>query len=769
MVKKTIEPEIVEEEIEPEFQAAFDSAILPKPHVQIISDVQESKPEVVETTQNYKPITPPIAKSQYKEPKSNFFSLKNYPDLEKFIGENLINKIGIIILVLGLSFFVKYAIDNNWINELSRVAIGVACGGLLIFLAHRMRKSYKAFSSVLVGGGLAILYFTFAVAFQEYQLLSQTMTFAVMVLITLFAVLMSLGYNRQELAILAMIGGFGTPFFVSTGEGNYIVLFSYILILNSGMLILSYFKKWYIVNLVSYGFTIILFGGWLAVQLVDGTVPYRGALFFATMFYLIFFAMNIINNIKEKTKFHWGEISILLSNSFFYYISGMLILKEFHDARFQGVFTASIAMLNFIFAFALYKNVSIDKNLKYYLIGLVLTFLSLSAPVQLEGSYITIFWAVEALLLLWLAHKTEIKILKFAAPIVTVLMLFSLFIDWRNIYINYYEITGYTDDFKEIIKYNFQSVIFNKGFITGIIVIAALFAKIILAGKKRKEDFIWGMNFQYYEFALTGLFILISYFVFYFELSHQLIQYIQMKPPRTIIIASYNLGFVALAMIWAKSIKEKTIVREVAAFFGFIMIVAYLFYYQSEVVNVRNAALLNYKGVSMFHFSFQYLLTILLIVVSILYSNFVKNIFGQTSTFNKINNWFVVVVYIFVLSFQMNHHYLMFANDGVSSIREIISQSNRTGLPILWGLISFVLMLIGMKKKIQEYRIMSLTLFFVTILKLFIFDLTNISEGGKIVAFIILGVLLLIVSFMYQKLKKIIIDGEIEEEKSKNA
>ncbi|MEI8059934.1 MAG: DUF2339 domain-containing protein, partial [Ferruginibacter sp.] len=86
--------------------------------------------------------------------------LKNNPDLEKFIGENLFNKIGIAVLVFGIGFFVKFAIDKNWINEYGRVAIGLFCGIILISLAHYLLKSYRSFSSVLAGGGIAVFYFT---------------------------------------------------------------------------------------------------------------------------------------------------------------------------------------------------------------------------------------------------------------------------------------------------------------------------------------------------------------------------------------------------------------------------------------------------------------------------------------------------------------------------------------------------------------------------------------------------------------------------------
>lgn len=158
--------------------------------------------------------------------------LRNNPDIEKFIGENLINKIGIAILVLGVAFFVKYAIDKNWINEVGRVAIGLFCGVSLIALAHYLRKNYRSFSSVLAGGGIAIFYFTIAFAFHQYHLLSQTAAFVIMVVITSFTITLSVLYDRPELAVIASVGGFITPFLVSTGDGNYIVLFTYLIILN---------------------------------------------------------------------------------------------------------------------------------------------------------------------------------------------------------------------------------------------------------------------------------------------------------------------------------------------------------------------------------------------------------------------------------------------------------------------------------------------------------------------------------------------------------
>ena len=135
--------------------------------------------------------------------------------MEKFIGENLINKIGIAILVLAIGFFVKYAIDQNWVGPIGRVSIGILCGVILILIAHRLRSSYTSFSSVLAGGGLAVFYFTISLAYHQFHLFEQSVAFIIMIVITVFAVLLSILYNKQELAVIALLGGFIAPFLVS--------------------------------------------------------------------------------------------------------------------------------------------------------------------------------------------------------------------------------------------------------------------------------------------------------------------------------------------------------------------------------------------------------------------------------------------------------------------------------------------------------------------------------------------------------------------------
>ncbi|WP_187261114.1 DUF2339 domain-containing protein [Pontibacter beigongshangensis] len=675
---------------------------------------------------------------------SVFSNFRKNLDWEKFIGENLINKLGIAILVLGIGFFVKYAIDQDWINEVGRVAIGILAGGILLGVAHRLRQEYKAFSSVLVGGGMAVLYFTIAIAFHEYQLFSQTVAFLIMVVITGFTILLAVAYDRMELAVLALIGGFGSPFMISTGEGNYIVLFTFVLILNLGILVLAYFKNWNLLNIIAYLFTIILYGGWLTTRVVGETdPPYIGALVFATIFYLVFFLMNIINNLRAQRRFTAPEIMMLLSNTFLYYSAGMYVLQQVAGGAYQGLFTAAIAMFNFGFAYLLYQNQKADRNLVYLLIGLVLTFLSLAAPVQLEGNYITLFWALEAVLLLWLSQRSGIALIRVASVTVVALMFGSLLMDWAQ----------YNQDYTVPLR-----VVLNKLFVTGIVAVAALAATLWLLRREQELVLIRLLPASDYRAMVGVLLVICLYLTLLLELRYQLIRFDQPYSTSTFILAFYNYLFLVGLLLFSKRLYLQKLTNAIAGL-AVLAIVVYLVLLHPTAMLARDLYLTE-PGEKLSSFTWHYLPLLVVVLLLALLLRLVHLQVGLKSKIGKGALWFAGFVAVFILSAELEHLALISGYSPGTSLEAQLSQIRKIGFPILWGVCSFAFMMIGMSRKLKTLRIISLSLFFLTLLKLFLFDIRGISEGGKIAAFICLGVILLVVSFMYQKLKVLILEDD---------
>lgn len=680
-----------------------------------------------------------IDERKYTEPQ---FRQEKNRDIERFIGENLTNKIGIAVLVLGIAFFVKYAIDKNWINETGRVVIGLISGGVLIGLAHYIRNSYRSLSSVLVGGGLTVFYFTIAFAFHQYHLIGQQAAFVVMVLISAFAVLLSLYYSRQELAILATVGGFITPFLVSTGQDNYIALFTYLCILNAGLMVLSWFKRWPAINSIALFFTTFIFGGWLIRRIwFTEDLPYGHALFFATLFYVLFITMNIINSIRLKRRFVLFDFLIVLSINFLYYLGGLIILSFNSYRHDQGIFTAALGIVNLLLMIAFYRNKHIDRNFIALLTGLSLTFISLAAPIHFNGNYVVLFWAAESVILLWIYQRSRIPQLRIASLIVAGLMIVSLVILWAQVYFSGSQPIP---------------VIANQGFITTITASVALFIYYALL---RRSAGIYP-NEETNRLIRQGFLcaaILLVYLAGALEIFYQF----STRVPYSAIYTVYlQLWSFAAAILLLRIFRRSAAFPVLKFFLTALCLGLYLLCLSANYrVSMAMAGQENDYLFTAHWIASALLLWLLYSLVRFFFGN---NNNKEWQDYKPPFTWIAAISIVLLLSVEM--YQVIFRSTYEDQAGRLWWQNlyNKAGLTILWSIGSFIMIWLGIKHSFRTLRIISLTLFTITLVKLFSYDIRNIPPGGKIAAFILLGILLLTVSFMYQRLKKIIIDNKPE-------
>lgn len=744
----------------------------PKPEVPKIETAPEKMPvpEPVAAFAMNKP-SPPVAAPKPIAPQQDWwenFKEKN-PDLEKFIGENLINKIGILILVLGISYFVKYAIDKDWINEPARVGIGILAGSLVMAVAHKLRKKYAPFSSVLVAGAISIFYFTIGIAFHDYKLFSQSVAFGIMVAITAFSAFVSLSYNRMELAILSVIGGFAVPFMVSTGQGNYVVLFTYILILDIGILAMAYYRKWLPVNIVAFAFTMILFAGWFKGDLATEHPHYMGAIGFAFSFYLTFILINIAGNIRNKGAFSISELCVISINTFAFYGIGMIVLNNWHP-ELKGLFTALLSVLNLIYATILYKKFGADKTTVYLLIGLTLTFITLAVPIQFQGNNITLFWAAEAVLLMWLGQKSGFVSYRFASAAVHFLMLISLVMDWNNWYAG--------DKTIEII-------IVNPIFITSVFAMLTMGAVTWLLRSENENCSQFGVVFnptQYKTYTLIAS-LALAYLTGLFETSYQSFLCIDNKSSAAALPVTWHL-LACVALFWWLSARRTEVFIQLANLVACVNIGFFVIWF-SRYPFSEHLDYVALGGFSRLAFGLHYLW--LAIFVFFGFGIYRINKDNPRSFFVKpAALWLGAFLVIFVTSSELLLHTYLLSNTPITpadfdpnmkylygadlngyklstardAIANVRTQVIKSGFPILWGVLAFAFLIVGIKRKARMLRIVSLVLLGITIVKLFVYDIRNASETGKIIAFILLGVVILVISFVYQKLKVLVLDDQ---------
>lgn len=333
--------------------------------------------------------------------------------------------VGVLALVFGVGFFLKYAFENNLIGVTGRVIMGILGGLALLALGSVLQKKekYRTYSFFISGGGLALLYLSIYGAFNFYHLISQTTAFLFMILITAGGAALSVVSAGKPLAALALLGGFLTPFLVSTGTDNQIALFGYILILNLGFLGISNFKKWLELYYLNFAGTYAVFYAWfLEFYEPEKLSP---TLIFLTLFFAVFLTAPFLLNILKSRKSDAKDTIASTLNTAVYFATSYGILKPDYESAL-GFFFVLGAVAYLALAYLLSARSREDRYGIFTLAGIGLTLLTLAVPIQLDRNWITIAWAVEGLMLTWIGFSLRNYYLRLAGDAVFIITAFRL-------------------------------------------------------------------------------------------------------------------------------------------------------------------------------------------------------------------------------------------------------------------------------------------------------------------------------------------------------
>ncbi|MDI6733141.1 MAG: DUF2339 domain-containing protein [Planctomycetota bacterium] len=431
-----------------------------------------------------------------EEPAEQPRQQKEILDIESRIGTKYFNWIGVIVLILGIAFFLKYAIDNQWVGETGRVIIGIIIGlGLIVGGHYSAGKKYKIPAWGLMAGGLAILYLSIYAGFGYYHLIPQALAFAFMILVTITGITLSVRYDAKSLAVLALIGGFLTPVLMSTGKDNQIALFSYIVLLDIGILITAYFKKWRLLDYLAFVLTVIMFFGWYGRHYTEAKL--FGTIFFLSVFFIIFAFLSFFHNIIHRKKTGFGDLVMLLGTPSWYFGTSYGLLHH-NYVPYMGLYALLMVGIYLSLARLAQTRNKEDRYLILVLLGIALTFLTLTVPIQLEHKWITIAWAVEASILVWLSFQTRSLATRIGGLLIVGLLLIRLmFIESANI------------------DYGNFVVILNERFLTFIISLNSIFSITYLYFKHK--DSLHPDEQRVLPVVLTILTILIGFWIINME------------------------------------------------------------------------------------------------------------------------------------------------------------------------------------------------------------------------------------------------------------
>ena len=682
-------------------------------------EVEEETPETIEEPVEEEQEESAMAMEEEEEIEEYATSETNF---EKYIGENLFGKIGILIFIIGIGFFVKYAIDQNWINETARTLMGYAVGAGMLVLAERLHKRYHTFSSLLAGGAFGIYYLITAIAFHYYALFSHTIAFVILCVTTIFMSAVSVLYDRKELAVTALVGGFIAPFIISTDSSSIISLQIYITILNIGMFCLAMYKKWAILPMVSFAFTYIILWGTTALGSFsdsEAVSTYPTLFAFATLFYVIFLLPVVFilrTQYGENTRL--GLLGIITANSFMYLIYGDFLLQHFEASSDTTAYLAFfIAAVNLAIHLYLRFRVEGQDTLRNLMLGLAITFASMGIPILFSAANVLMVWAAESVLLLWLFTKEKNRIYELASAVLLLLTLGAL---------AYYRTT---DTF---IHDTGDSLFFNGAFfVTTFVSIAYYVVAVIMQFNKElfsdTKRLIAYTPCNAIAYAL-GFSILFLAFRdnFHFHLEQPISEYAS--------LLTANIMLLGGALILRKrfEISENKLAYEISLYLAGILFAMTVWNYTAP------------EGL---------LLRWLMALVTIAYMAYCMR--GQLLVTSNQRNLHIEYSIISTLMWLTLTRLLLITFNEVNF---------STAFSLSLGIAAFILMCIGMRYHSKEIRIVSLAEFGIVIGKLILNDVWAMPALGKIIVFISLGALLLILSFLYQKLKDALFNEEEQEQ-----
>ena len=698
----------------------------------------------------------PLETPQYSPP----FEIKE--SLEAFIGENLASKVGIIITVLGIGIGVKYAIDHDLIGYWGRIILGYFAGCGLLEVAFKLRQKdekYEELSNVILSGGFASVFFVTYAAYAFYALMPQSVAFGIMVLVAAVTVASALKYNRQLIAVGGLVGAYAIPFLLSTGEDQPIILFTYIAIVNIGILVISFKRDWPILYYLAFVITWWLFISWLNKGYNYGRPQIAAT--YLTLFFALFYTVFIAYKWLKNEAFSVGQMLVLCFNSFFFYLLGIIILESNRfGVNYWSLFTLFNAFIHLAISIASYRRNLADRSLFNLLSSFVVLFVTIAIGLRFDNCLVTILWAATMVITYWIGRVKVLPVYANASYFLWFLTVCSLINDWESInYLNWMHYANETP----------IPSILNIYCLTTALVIAAFGGIWAIHSNDKYALYMHGnkVDNTLATHFLAAIITLLSYCLFYNEISNYfswqydnslrdtVIDY-NIDRLRIVWLINYSLLFVTvLNLINLKRYKNFnfaliTSLLSVLTLFLFLtqglytlgaLKNAYLYHEQAEYFtrSLNSGLLLRY---------ISYVLAgILLFILRDTKNTFLNDNKDFLNAFDILLN----VVLLWILSSEMVH--LL----GLSGY----TQTYKWAISVLFGVYALGLIAYGINKHKKHLRIAAIVLFTSTLIKVFVFDLMGLDTIHKTIVMISLGVLLLIVSFLYTKFKDVLFTDEV--------
>ncbi len=331
--------------------------------------------------------------------------------IEFAVATNWLLRIGVVIFVVGIGFFVKYSVDHGWLGPQARVAMSGLIGcALLVAGIIAMTRRARLLGQGFAGGAFAILYFTTYACHGMYHLVSVYTAFALMAGVTVVAGTVAVRFDALLVAVLGILGGYATPIVLRTGVVNFLGLYTYLLALGIGVLGVAWYKRWHLLTYPALLATYVLYFG--AQQDHYTTADFWRVFPYLPVYFALFSAAFSMHGERYRARITLLEVLALVVNAAVFIFGADLLIRPAFGKEWVAAVTLGVTAFYVAHVFVLLARAVKERVLLTTYLGLAAAALALTPPLVLSAHWLTAAWAVEAAVLFWLAAQLSSDFLR---------------------------------------------------------------------------------------------------------------------------------------------------------------------------------------------------------------------------------------------------------------------------------------------------------------------------------------------------------------------
>jgi uncharacterized membrane protein len=625
-------------------------------------------------------------------------------DLEQRIGARWATWVGVVVILVAVALFLKWAMDHDYLGPVTRVSVGIVCGLLMLLggLALHARRDLPYLGEGLAGGGLGVLYLSLFAAHVLYRLLGAPAAFAAMFAVTVLGTAVAVLSGRLSTAVLAVLGGLLTPVLLQVERPDERNLLAYLLVLDALALLVARFRPWPALNRLAWGGSALLI---LPTLLREPEAPRPLArLVLLSAIFLVFVAVPLFRERARGERIGRIDLVLVVANAAGYFWAVYVTLEAWRPLA-EGPYALVLAVLYRLVAVDYAARVPEDSATVMLHEGVSWTFLTLAIPLALGGQWITLAWAVEGVALLWLAAHGSMPVAAWAGLVALLLAAIRVL---------------------ALDRYGFPGVpaVWNLTFLIHALVVVALVIGGNLAGRVRetREGYLRTEAIRSLLWVAAAL---TAAALFWREPQG-------LWPATLLTLEVLTVGFLARLLpspAFSLAIPALVVilaVRVLAADDGIA---------QSAAGTLLSWPLLSRIGAC--------------VAIGIAGGGLARSADPGVRYVGRAISGAAGLILLYVLSVSWTRYQEALRSPG--SPRADFRWRTQAGLSVLWAIYAGVALAWGFARSNPAVRYAALALLGLTVFKVFAVDFAEVKTAYRILSFVVLGVVLLLVSLAYQK------------------